>query len=85
MARQSIEIPDAVFEVEVESKVSDYVRCIRIYVVSIMVGGVTVYSRTYQDDDDLSHRNDYVYDDEDARDRTLRTFGERLRDLLGDD
>lgn len=81
--RQHIEIPDAVFEVEVELDTSDAQSF--QYSVDIIVGGVTVFTRTYHDDDARYDSSDYVYDRDEARAKTLTAFGDRLQALLQDD
>lgn len=85
MARQSIEIPDAVFEVEVDSQLIDSSAWVYEYSVNIAVGRTTVFSRTYHDDDARYDDGYYVYELEEAREKALTAFGERLRDLLQDD
>lgn len=83
MARQSIEIPDAIFELDIDHEFIDRDRYVSRWRAQIVVGGVVVMERTYHDDDSRYDDN-YAYDQEDVQDKVLRAFGERLRTVIGD-
>lgn len=80
--RQSIDIPDAVFEVEVDTEVVDRNGWVCNYTVDITVGGVTVFTRSYDDDYEKSGYDDYADGADEARDKTLTAFGTKLLKLL---
>lgn len=89
MTRHSIEIPEPVITVEV---VADYPddynwRAGHKITATIDVGGVTVFERVYQTGPDARdsagfYPDSYAHDEDDARDKVLKAFGEKLKEVL---
>lgn len=84
MTRHHIEIPESVFEVEVESRLLDQRAWTHEYNVSILAGGVVLFEHTYHDNDD-NYDDDHVYSEDEARDRGLALFGRKIKKLLDGD
>jgi hypothetical protein len=75
----TINLPDPVFEVYVEAQwVGIYVH--EEFAAEIRVGDVVVFSRVYSDDPDGEH--EYAYGKSEAREKVLKAFGEKLKEVL---
>jgi hypothetical protein len=75
----TINLPDPVFEVHIEAQwIGIYVH--EEYAAEIRVGDVVVFSRVYSDDPDGEH--EYAYSQDDAREKVLKAFGAKLKEVL---
>jgi hypothetical protein len=86
----AIEIPDPPFSVEVDSE-WHYNRPSQpvTHTAKIVVGretlgsrAVVVFSREYTDSNDRWGEDDYASSEEDAKDKVLEAFGQRLKEVL---
>lgn len=84
MSRQSIEIPDPVLTWEVSYEPGPQQNYFGgTYTAQAVVGGVTVFERSYSEYDSTNPPgNPGVESDDAARDRAARELGEKLRELL---
>jgi hypothetical protein len=76
----TINLPDPVFEVYVESSwLGNYTS--EEFAAEIRVGDVVVFSRVYSSDPEDAEC-EYAHAENDAREKVLKAFGEKLKAVL---